>query len=277
MHPYHHLRHHTRATLTLATWLTFIAMAGSQHNTLALRYGIGHYARQDQTFSPFVHPDWSALNIGLTYTHHAKMYQFADLEFGSYNPILVPSYDYDEDKQTLPHNFTLVNLTYALGHSLRPEGDATGFILGGFFEADVEPSNYNYARWSNFGYLATFSLGAWGQYDCIIHDKHTLRARAMLPLLSLVARSPYLVNDDEYIENTYSHNGFKTFFAYLGDGEFQTLNRIQQFELHLNYAYALSNKWHIGAGYSFRMIHAVRPTDFLSFRNTFYLTASLNF
>jgi hypothetical protein len=246
-------------------------------NQLRLDYGLGHYARQDQVFSPFVHADGSGLNTRLSWLRGARLRQFAELEFGSYNPILVPSYTYDSDQQTYPHSFLLVNLTYGLGKNVDIHSSNSALSLGGFVEADVQASTYNYARNGSFGYFASFSLGGWAAYEYTINEKHTVGTRLLLPLVSLVARSPYLVNDDEFIINTYSHNGVKTFFAYLADGKVQTLNKVQQLEVILNYDYKLNDHWSLGAAYAFRFIHATEPLNLVSYRNTIYLSGTYTF
>lgn len=246
-------------------------------NRLRLDYGYGYYARQDQVFSPFVHSDGSALNTKVSWQRSARLQQFTELEFGSYNPILVPSYTYDTDKQTYPHSFLLVNLTYGLGKDVGIGARSSALTLGGFFESDVQASTYNYARNGSFGYFASFSLGGWASYSYRINDKHTVGARMLLPLVSLVARSPYLVNDDEFIINTYSHSGLKTFFAYVGDGSVQTLNKVQQAELSVNYQYELNDRWSLGTAYGFRFLHSAEPLSLVSYRNTFYLSGIYTF
>lgn len=250
----------------------------AQHPSLSLRVGPGSFSRQDQIFSPFVHQDWSFINVALQYDWGKKNSHFTALEYGSYDPILVPSYHYgNEDDVTYPHSFTLVNLTYGFGKRLPQQQENQFLTLGGFFEADIQASTYNYAWLGNFGYLAPFSIGFWGEYRRTFAEKHQLTGKFLFPLVSLVARSPYLVNDDEYIENIYSHNGFTTFFAYLGDGKVQTLNKIQQIEMQLGYQYSLSPKWSIGALYAFRFQHVAEPLNYLSYRHTFYLNLNRHF
>lgn len=249
----------------------------AQKNAVNLCMGPGFYARQDQTFSPFVHTDWSFLNFAASYHRKAKWEQFSGIQFGQYNPILMPSYTFDTDKQTSPHSFTLVNVDYGLGKQLKINKEHQRFSAGGLFEADIQPSNYSYGWSSSFGYFASFSLGGWFRYEYTLDEKNRLSAKTSIPLLSLVARSPYLVNDDAFIENTYSHSGFKTFFEYLADGKIQTLNRIQQFELQLNYRRQMGQKWQLGGSYEFRFIHSALPTTFLSYRNTFFVTGTYQF
>ena len=241
-----------------------------QPSELSFRAGYGFHDRQDQIFSPFVHHDGSILNFGLQYDWGKKSDQFVALDFGSYNPILVPSYTYNEDDITYPHNITLVNLTYGLGKKMKVKREGDEFTLGGFFEADVQAISYNYAWIGTSGYIAPFSLGLWADYQYHITPESKLTGKVLFPLVSQVARSPYLANDDEYIENNFDHNGVKTFFSFLGDGDLQTLNRIQQLEINLGYQHQLSDRWSIGGLYAFRFIHESKPLNFLSYRNTFY-------
>ncbi len=265
-----------RAGLVIFTFLC-MAEATAQSKMLSLRYGYGLYTRQDLTFSPFIHQDGSPLNLGLTYTRAGQLYQFADLSLASFDPILVPSYTYDDDEQTLPHAFLLVNLTYALGKTLPSSRPDYALTIGGFVESDIQPSTYNYAGWSNFGYLASFNLGAWIQSAWTFDTRHHVAGRLMIPLLSWMCRSPYLVNDDEYIENTASHNGVKTFFAYVGDGSLQTLNRMQQLAFLLDYGYDISGRWRIGAAYEARYMFVAKPNHFRSYRNTLFICGSYAF
>lgn len=265
--------------LIFVFWLfVTTSFVNAQDPELSLRIGPGVYARQDQIFSPFVHQDWSFANVALQYDWGKKHHQFTALEFGSYNPILVPSYSYGTDgDQTFPHQFTLVNLTYGFGKRIQMQNENHRLTLGGAFEADIQASNYYYGPFSNFGYLAPFSLGVWSEWTLRHGEKNEWTGKILVPLVSLVARSPYLINDDAFIENTYSHNGFTTFFEYLGDGEIQTLNKIQQLEAQLGFQHLLSEKWSIGGVYAFRFQHVAQPLNFLSYRNTFYLTLSHTF
>jgi hypothetical protein len=249
----------------------------AQQKSLTLRLGPGHLARQDQIFSPFVHTDWSMVNAGIRYEREANLHHWIDLGFGSYNPILTPSYTFGDDEQTWPHSFLLVKLTYALGKQLSSAHAAGRWTVGGFFENDIQPSTYNYGHVGSFGYFASVGLGAWARYTRVLNKRSSLSATAQVPVVALVAHSPYLVNDDEFIENTSSHNGLKTFLAFLGDGEIQTLNRIQQVELHFRYSYQLNNRWNVGAWYEFHFVQASKPIKLLQFRNVLNVTATLTF
>ena len=81
--------------------------------------------------------------------------------------------------------------------------------------------------------------------------------------------------DDEFIENIYSHNGFTTFFAYLGDGELATWDKLQTVNAGIDYQYALSEKWSIGFQYKFAFIHATDPLPLTSVQQNFNVLIGL--
>ncbi len=69
--------------------------------------------------------------------------------------------------------------------------------------------------------------------------------------------------------------GSKLFFAYLGDGELVTWNKLQNINVRLEYQYTLSEKWSIGAGWNFSFIHATDPLPLTSVQHHFNLMISL--
>lgn len=249
----------------------------AQKNELSLRFGAGYLARQDLTFSPFVHEDVSLFNIGVGYNRIAKTVQWADLYFGSFNPKLIKPYTFGNNEQTYPHQFTRVNLAYGYGAKVKLKDTSACLAIGGFLQSDIQPSTYAFGRTSSFGYFAAFNLGTWVRYTRSIDQKQSIRAQINLPILTWLARSPYLINDDRFIKNTASHNGIKTFAAFVNDGNLQTWNRIQQFEINLLYNYMLNRKWNLGAMYEFQFIHAGLPTNFLSYQHILSVNAGLKF
>lgn len=263
--------------LLVALMMYPAASLPAQQRSLTLRFGPGYNSRQDLIFSPFVHTDWSLVNGGLRYETQNRLHRWVDLGFGSYSPILTPSYTYGDGDQTNAHSFLLANLTYALGKPISSRISARTWVLGGFLENDIHATTYNYARVGNSGYFASIGLGMWARFSREIGQRNSIGATVQVPLLAWVARSPYLVNDDEYIENIYSHKGLNTFFAYLGDGELETLNAVRQLELHLNLSHSLSERWKIGAWYEFHLLHASKPLPLLQLRNVLNFSTTLTF
>ena len=259
-----------RILLTLFYCIASLGYSHAQRDTLpqlTLSLGPAHLSRQDLIFSPFIHTDFSPLNVGLKYEKNKKVHQFVRLDYAGFSAGVATPYDYlvdDTIGTAYPHSFTFIGLDYGMGQWI---GEQKNSLIGGSFNVDVQAMNYQYGRFSFFGYYANFGLGAWYKHIFQLAEKHRLTAQFEVPLVSWMARSPYLINDDEFIENIYSHNGFTTFFAYFGDGELVTWNKLQTVNLGLEYKYALSDKWSIGASWQFGFIHASEPLDLNSVQN----------
>ncbi len=258
--------------LSLPAWLC----AQASKNTVFLSLGPGHVARQDLVFSPFVHRAVSPLCINLGYTRQAKLRQSCRLGFATYQASVTDTYAYledSEDTQTYPHQFTLIDLNYGIGKSI-----GRGFSAGLQLQAGIQSLAYSFGRVSSsFGYFAHFGLGVSLEKQVAVGKHGNLSAGLKLPLLNWLARSPYLVNDDEFIENTYSHSGIKTFFAFIVDGQAATLDTYQSADLQLRYQYKLSKKWSVGAEYTLAWMHAKQPRNLLQFRNTLQCRLALHF
>lgn len=268
--------------ISLISWLTAFVCIGQEIKTetaLTLSFGPSYIMRQDLIFSPFVHQDFSLLNLGLDYTRKAKYFQKVSLRLASFDPMVTTPYSFTFNGDTFtadPHSFTLVDLNYQFGKKVK-ESQHSSLTVGGLYSTDIHAMTYVYGIFSHFGYTAAFGLGGFSKYERIINEKSKLAATLNLPLFAWISRSPYLVNDDDFIENISSHSGFKTFFAYLGDGEMATFNKIQTFDLELKYEYDFNERWDFGAAYLFEFIHISQPRNLLSFRNSLNVSASFKF
>jgi hypothetical protein len=228
-------------------------------------------------FSSFRHTDFAPVTFGLLYEKNKRVHQFVNLDYAGFSAGLETPYDIllDDSIATADnHSFTFVELDYGWGKWLG-KNQVIQSLVGGSFTIDIQASNYNYGIFGFFGYYATFGAGLWYKGIYQVSDRHRITGQAEIPLVSWYARSPYLVNDDEFIENIYSHNGFTTFFDYLGDGELVTWNKLQAFNLSLDYLYTLSGKWSIGAGWRFSFIHATDPLPLTSVQNNFSILVGL--
>ncbi len=271
-------------TVFLSTAFFLITMScfgqiQERENMLSLNLGVSYITRQDLIFSPFIHTDFSPLSIGIEYTRDQKLFQKASLRYGNFDPMLTSPYEFTLDGETntaYPHSFNLIDIDYLIGKKAK-ESNSSIFTVGGLFEMDVQALNYAYGNSNYFGYYSALSLGIFGRYQYTVNGRSTLASTLQLPLLAWQARSPYLVNDDEFIENQSSHSGFKTFTSFLGDGQLVTLNQWQALDLDVKYLYDLNEKWKIGAGYLFEFIHASQSRNLLSFRHSFNLSANLSF
>lgn len=273
-----HMTH--KLLLTILCTCCLVGFSQAQRDSLpqlTLSFGPAHLSRQDLLFSPFVHNDVAPFTMGLRYEKNKKVHQFVRLDYAGFSAGIVTPYDYLLDgaaETAYPHSFTFIGLDYGQGYWIGGN-DKTQSLLGGSINVDIQAMTYQYGRFSFFGYYANFGLGAWYKHIFQLTDRHRLTAQIEVPLVSWMARSPYLVNDDEFIENIYSHNGFTTFFAYLGDGELVTWNKLQTVNAGLEYQYALSDKWTIGAGWQFAFIHASKPLALTSVQNNLSVVVGL--
>jgi hypothetical protein len=248
-------------------------------NTLTFKIGPGYIARQDLIFSPFIHTDFSLINIGLEYTRQSSLFQQFSLRFGSFSPMVTDPYDYSEfgeKKTAYPHSFNLVDFDYLIG-TLIKKSQNSGLTAGGMFSTDIQALNYVSGRISSFGYYSAIGLGVFGRNRFDINEKGWLTATLKIPIAVWLARSPYLVNDDEFIENISSHSDLKTFKEFIADGRLATWNRVQMFDVEIKYTHVLNDKWHLGAAYQFDFIHSGRPRNLLSYRSSVNFSANFNF
>jgi hypothetical protein len=267
--------------LFLIAGLTCIisAQENNRFHSVSIRWGPGYLARQDLIFSPFIHNDFSLLHTGLEYTRTADIYQHVLVRYSGYSQILKQPFEYmvyDEVKAAFPGTFTFVDLDYMVGKSIHPAGRFS-LTLGGLFSSDIQALNYVYGRIGHFGYYASLGLGGFLKVDHRFSQKNMAGVSLQLPFISWLARSPYLVNDDAFIENTSSHSGVKTFLNFLADGKPATWNRLQCFDLYIYYSYTLNARLKLGAGYLFAFIHSSSPRNLLSCANTLNLSATFSF
>lgn len=248
-------------------------------NTISLEWGVSRLQRQDLVFSPFIHTDFSAIQGALVYARDKKLYHNIRLGFVQYDPMQARPYiyqEYQETKTAHPHLFTFVDLDYILAKPLW-EYPKARLLLGGSLLTDVQAMDYVYGRISNFGYFASIGLGLYTAYQQQIKEKHQLFGSLQLPLVSWIARSPYLVNDDEFIENISSHKALRTFFAFIEDGQLTGFNRWQAFNLSLMYHYRLGARWELGTHYQLDLLHASKPANLLSYQNRLSLGSRFSF
>ncbi len=256
----------------LLTAVLLFGAAGlyGQRNQLALRLGFSHIDRQDQVFSPFVQSGASWQQLNVYWQRSTRWNQYAGIRYNGFSASRFGAFNYtkkpDADtKTTLPHSFTFVEIEYGLGKKWR--AGTYEFSAGGALENTVQAMNYQYGEASFFGYLATFSLSPWLQISRPVGQKGNLHANLSIPVLSWVARSPYLVNDDEFIENASSHSGLKTFARFVQHGALQFPDQLQKLSGSLGYTHHLSRRWAAGLQYRFQFIRHTTPLTLLSYEN----------
>ncbi len=253
----------------------------SARNSISLEYGLHHLADQDLIFSPFVLDDIAPFNISAAWKHTGKFNQIAEVYFDSFDPTYQNTFTYytnpdSEATETIRDDFTFVRINYGFGKTIR-NSEKYSFMVGGMTENTVIAKYYYAGYFSTFGYFASFALSPWAELNYHLDEKNTIQAGVHFPLVTWVCRSPYLANDDQFIENTASHKSVKTFFAYLHDGNLQTFNTMQQFDLKATYTYSISKKFDAGISYHFTFINNSIPLKYASVQNAFNLQATFKF
>ena len=74
-------------------------------NSLGLSWGMGNIMRQDLTVSPFIHQEWSPINVRLVYERSKKLEQQASLNFGHYAPRIGEAFKYNSFYNGEQNNF----------------------------------------------------------------------------------------------------------------------------------------------------------------------------
>lgn len=276
------MKHLLTAATIFLLYIPIITAQTPKTRQLDLSLGYGLLARQDLVFSPFVHESASPLHLALTYQRSRHWEQAWSLGFAQFAAQHRTAFDYTlptapgELQHTAPHDFTFVDLGYKAGKRVAVR-ERSIWTLGGAVSADLDVMNYNHARISNFGYFMAFDLAAWGKWAYQPAPRHSVEAEVQLPILAWTARSPYLINDDKFIENTASHRSLKTLGKFIGDGRLTTLDDYHRATLILRYHFLVTGRWYIGAGYQGDWLRHDRPLPLRSARQQLMLNFSLHF
>jgi hypothetical protein len=262
------------AALLLHTATAFGQDAGYR---FSLGLGLDAVARQDQIFSPFVHQGASPVHASLSWERSGPTAHLLELRFNSLSADRGPSFDYyripePERFSTYPNYFTLVELNYGLAKTVQA-GRAT-FRLGGMLENNVQAMNYSYGPFSFFGYFAAFGAGPWASLSLPAGRNGAFDAGLQFPLIAWTARSPYLANDDEFIENTASHNGFGTFVNFVADGSLHFPDRFQKLTASARYRRTAGKRWEVGLAYRLQFIRQADPLSLISWQHHFGIQIS---
>ncbi|MDQ3845723.1 MAG: hypothetical protein M3342_17185 [Bacteroidota bacterium] len=245
---------------------------------LELSLGYGFIARQDLIFSPFIHQAGSPLNVGVAYQVPGTWTKVAAFRWSQYKPILGSAYSYtDRSRQqvmTQPHIFNLIDLRFAMGKTIYKRTQQE-LKVGGVFSTDIDALSFNYGFAGNSGYFGLFGLGLWSEGQYLLSKNQSVGFTFQLPVVAWITRSPYLANDDPYMKHNYSHNGVKTFIAYVGDGKLQTVNRFQKVNAAVQYTYFFKKRVGVGGKYELEFLHHALPLSLRSYQHVFSLTTTV--
>lgn len=254
---------------------------GKATNLFQLQYGLNFLSRQDQLFSPMVYHDLSFQNIAALYANESMLrWHTAEVFYSGYEARWHDDYSYltgteEKEQTTSPTFITLVGVRYSYLKKIKVTEQGS-WSVGGISDNQINAVDNVYGAFGTFGYLGQFSLSPMVRKQ-LISDRHELMVSAFIPLISWVSRSPYALNDDEYMKNNADHNGFKTVFRYIGDGNLQTINRLQKLNLDAEYGYRLSDRWQLGGVYRLEFLRSSKPKPLIAVRNNFNVKISFEF
>mgnify|MGYP003447009140 CR=1 FL=1 len=250
-------------------------------NKVSLQYGLHQLSRQDQLFSPMIYHDVSFQNIAALYANeNSQRWHTAEIFYSGYEARWHDDYTdvtgaEEKVQTTAPTFITIVGVRYSYLKKIKVTEQGS-WSVGGISDNQINAVDNVYGAFGTFGYLGQFSLSPMVRKQ-FIEGKHEVLIDAFFPLLSWVSRSPYALNDDEYMKNNADHNGFKTVFRYIGDGNIQTVNRLQKFNLDAAYSYSLSDRWQLGGVYRMEFLRSSKPKPLIAVRNNFNLILSFEF
>lgn len=243
--------------------------------TLGITYGYQHYSRQDQLFSPLVYNGTAPLNLQLSYhVNAANSQQNAYLSFGMYNMSAHDAYDFTEDfdefkERTLyPSSFQMIRLGYGYARKFGKDQKLI-YNAGLRLDGQIEAMFFEMGFASIFGYTTTFALAPSIGADYHFNRKTSLSGQLSVPVLGFVARSPYALNDDDYIERQSSHNNLSTIVNLIGDSELRSFGTYRQVDIGLHLQHQLARNTALRLGWQARWYEITEPKRVLALQNGF--------
>lgn len=241
--------------------------AQAQKNRIELELGASLLGRQDLIFSPFVHQSFSPIHVGLQWEN--QNYQRLGLRANLHSSALLSRFRYleeDHSKVAAQHFFTLVELDYSKGWSILSK-DKFSLVAGVTSQNHFQMMNYQYGRIGSFGYYLQLGVGPYLQAQLRPTSKTRFEIRASQPAFAWISRSPYLVNDDEFIENISSHSSLRTLGAFIVDGDFVSALDFKDVKSELKWVRSLGKHLEGGLSYRFDYLHVENPRPLKSYQN----------
>ncbi len=247
-----------------------------------LQLGLGSAAliRQDLLMSPLIQRDFLTPVAMVRWEKEGNWHHQAGLRFRQARTTPRPAFDYlpapgGQPVSTQPNTFTQADVWYGLGFKVlqtRPLQIVAG--LGA--HADIDAMGFSYGHAGAFGYFAAFSANFWTQWT-YQKGPHQLGSQWRLPLAAWIARSPYLLNDDEFIENVSVHNPVKIFAAYVADGLPVVWKGYHNLEASLTYQFRLNRHLRVGLEYRFEYLRRHEPLLLASLEHQTLILTTFDF
>lgn len=260
---------------TIATLLALaiVCQFATAQNTLELTYGFRHYQRQDLTFSPLIFKGLAPLNLGLDYQKSGEKSQTSiGLNLAGFASRSVAAFDYtkwneSEPLTSLPSNFWLIDLGASHLRRVCGAAERTAWYAGLSLDVQLGALFYDFGEYGAFGYTTIGSLSPTVEGNWNFGEKNSLQFSAKLPLLNWLARSPYAINDDDFIERQSSHRGLKTLLRLSADGHLASLDQAQAGSFSAKFQRKIAEKWIASLGYDFALLRSQDPHPLTAIEN----------
>ncbi|HEY0740309.1 MAG TPA: hypothetical protein VGD40_02570 [Chryseosolibacter sp.] len=251
--------------------------AQSVEEGIGLKLGAHSVSFQDMQLSPNIQKDFSIKTFAVNYKRR-KSHRVSEVEFGStwYSLNSDNSYTYVRDgisRETFISSSTLVNLRYSTAWNLRKSAFHAGLMIDNQIRANEQAYGWTTA----FNYFAAFSMGPVLYYTKAVSERCDLSLKSWIPVFAWVTRSPYALNDDDYMRNNMNHKGVETFANYVADGSLKILNRFQKFNAEARFDYSLSRRFDVLISYELEMLRYTPGRNFISYQNFVNLGAEYKF
>lgn len=249
----------------LALVFSLFCTAAIAQNTLGVHYGYRHLQRQDLTFSPLSFKGTAPLNLGLAYGREGQKSRFSvGLQVSGFNARSTDPFEYtsrgEEEPKTLPASgFWNIDLKINYLRKIKTSNEQLKLHAGLALDNQIGALFYEFGEYGAFGYTTAFSLAPAVSADWQLGKKNSLRLGANLPVLTWLARSPYAINDDDFIERQSSHQGLKTLLRLSADGELASFGEVQRVALSTQFQRKLNERWSASLGYDFALLRSTLP------------------
>ncbi|MBK8565846.1 MAG: hypothetical protein IPN76_21515 [Saprospiraceae bacterium] len=258
---------------TLAILFSLLCGAMAAQSTLGLQYGYHHLQRQDLTFSPLTFSGAAPLNLGLVYGKTgANSFFAAGLHVTGFQARSTDAFEYtsrgDAKPKTVPaSSFWQIDLNFQYLRRLKIKDEQLAIFAGLALDNQVAALFYEFGEYGAFGYTTVASLAPAVAVNWQLSEKNMLNFTANLPVLSWVARSPYAINDDDFIERQSSHRGLETLLRLSADGELASFGNLQRLAFAAQFQRKLSERWTANLGYDFALLRSQKPHHLTAIEN----------
>ena len=170
----------------------------------------------------------------------------------------------------------MLDIDYSLGKELC-HNEKWSFVLGGKSRNFIYASDYYFGDSGPSPMFISFGVDTWIKVLHRLNERKYLVSNLSIPIFSYVYRNPYLVQDDEYFEIIYSHNGLRELANRIADGELRSWGKAQRVEFNIHYGYMINQRWDMGISYFISMNLNQYPTTYTQLENTFHIGGKFKF